>query len=94
MGLGITVIGVATLLIGAWVSAVGSLSIGLCLTLMGAFLGGAGLCLALAPDEQDAGDAEFWARWADRWQPQCPVHGEELCYTRTDRCPGVRDRVP
>lgn len=93
MGVGAGVVG---LIVGGWIAFVGTFSVGLGLTLIGAFAGGAGLCVLTEP-WHDSVDAEIdqWERdWSARWLPPCPVHREQLCYTRTDRCPGARQRVP
>jgi hypothetical protein len=82
--------------VGVWVGFVGTFSIGLGLVGIGACCVAAGVVLATEPgeDEDWRDELDRWERkWGSRWLPRCPVHGEQLCYTRSDRCPGARDRV-
>lgn len=81
--------------IGAWIVAVGTWSIGAGLVLIGAFSLGTGACVVAQPwkDSVDREIDRWEENWGSEWEPACPVHGRNLCYTRTGRCPGVRERV-
>lgn len=81
---------------GAWITATQTWWSGAVLTLIGAFVTGAGL-IGITRPWRDSVDEEIdrWERnWRSEWEPQCPVHGVTLCYTRTRQCPDTRQRVP
>lgn len=71
-------------------------STGFGISIIGVFAIGAGAALIAEP-WHDSVDAEIdrWERnWTSTWSPECPVHGLNLCVTRTRRCPSTRDRIP
>lgn len=66
--------------------------IGIGFAMIGAFgIGSAGCALA-PPPRWDEEDADAWTG-PGRWAPECPAHGEQMCYLETERCPGVRHRI-
>jgi len=89
--------GLLAILIGAWVTAAGTWSIGVGLCVIGSISFGTGLAMLAEPwAESTDEEIDRWEEnWGSRWLPECPVHGEQLCHTRTKRCPeGVRERIP
>lgn len=87
--------GLACLIGGAVAAVCGPFPVGFAVAILGAVGLSVGACL-LAEPWSDSVDREIdrWERdWTARWSPECPVHGENLCYTRTRRCPATRDRI-
>jgi hypothetical protein len=91
----LSVAGVFALAVGVWVGFVGTFSVGLGLTGIGACCLAAGIILATERDEEEWRDElDRWeARWGAEWVPHCPVHGSALCYTRSWQCPSRRTRM-
>ena len=82
--------------VGVWVGFVGTFSVGLGLVGIGSCCLSAGVVLVAERDESEweAEERRWMEKWGSQWLPACPVHGRNLCYTRSERCPGSRHRVP
>lgn len=45
-------------------------------------------------DEAVNEEIDRWEEnWITDWSPECPVHGKQMCYVRTRKCPMIRDRI-
>lgn len=86
--------GIGLIIWGGVLAFVGPFALGFGITVIGAFAAGTGLILVIDPKDSVDHEVDRWERnWTSRYEPDCPVHGKNLCITRTGRCPGVRERV-
>lgn len=96
-GWGLLLAGAIGCAVGGVVVGTSNFSIGFGITMLGVAALSCGIALIAEGGCRDSVDAEIdrWERnWCSTWTPECPVHGLNLCVTRTRRCPMTRDRTP
>lgn len=92
-GTGLVIGGGALTAAGCLVIWGGGFLIGVGMTVAGVLLASVGVALLAEPDPVGAEVDRWEAEWGAAWSPDCPIHGPQMCYVRTRKCPAARSRT-